>query len=366
MPPAPPQIFISYAKEDGAAAARLSETLKVAGFQTWLDQEKLLPGQHWSHEIKTAIKSCDFFIALLSSRSLTKRGFVQREFRQALDVIEELPEFERFLFPVRLDECSPENEVFQGIQRVDLFPQWEVGVNRLIQALRQGKKYQPTVEPAAFEARTSPEAPGQKAPSSVSLIEQLGLPAAVIQDLLGINRLSRRRYRRGCVLGATLLGLTMTAIGIAQSTGFDTDNTDSPGGIAFMAAGSLAIITAGYFFISSFSRWRISYKVRRRIVAHNEVASTFLKQEHPWKFRFLLGAWYFRALFLLLQAVTAIFIALLLLLLFVSVLGLVKGDWTALVLLAVASGALFGLLWPVIRFMKTWSTAQRMAGVVEE
>jgi hypothetical protein len=72
-------VFISYAREDAAAAFRLSEALKEAGVETWFDQERIVGGQNWPMETRRAIRQCDFFVALLSSRSLSKRGFVQRE-----------------------------------------------------------------------------------------------------------------------------------------------------------------------------------------------------------------------------------------------------------------------------------------------
>src|SRR5580704_14469909 len=48
-------IFISYAKEDRTYAEKLCRALKLAGFDAWLDIEKLLPGQKWRTEIVQAI-----------------------------------------------------------------------------------------------------------------------------------------------------------------------------------------------------------------------------------------------------------------------------------------------------------------------
>ena len=356
-----PHVFISYAREDAGAAGRLSETLKVAGIQTWFDQEKLLPGQHWSHEIRTAIKNCDFFIALLSSRSLTKRGFVQREFKQALDVIQELPEFEQFLIPVRLDECHPENETFQGIQWVDLFPQWEVGVNRLILALRLSKRPRVQTSPEGIH-EAHHRSPGDQ---TISLVDQLGLPPSVIKEFLGINQMSRKRYRRDFLVGFLVFTATVASVIAAQTFGFDLDNSESAGGLAATAMGSLAVVTGSYFLISGFSRWRVSYKVRKQVVAYNEVAISYLREGHPWVYRCLFGAWHFKTLFALIRFVVGFVAAILLLLFIVSVYSITQGDIFGAVVLAVSSSSLFGLTWPLIRFVKAWSTSQRMAGVIE-
>jgi hypothetical protein len=79
-------VFISYAREDSDAARRVYNDLRVAGLNPWLDKESLLPGQSWENEIRKAIKKSRYFIALFSSRSVGKRGFVQKEFKFALAV----------------------------------------------------------------------------------------------------------------------------------------------------------------------------------------------------------------------------------------------------------------------------------------
>ena len=101
------RIFICYAQEDENAARKLFSNLRAEGLNPWLDKESLLPGQNWRLAIQQAIRESSYFLALLSSRSVTKRGFVQKEIREALDVMSELPEGEIFLIPVRLDDCRP-------------------------------------------------------------------------------------------------------------------------------------------------------------------------------------------------------------------------------------------------------------------
>jgi len=80
----PSKVFISYAREDLPAARRLFGDLAAIGVQPWLDQECLLPGQHWEREIHTALRGADFAVVLLSTRQVEKRGYVQREIRKAL------------------------------------------------------------------------------------------------------------------------------------------------------------------------------------------------------------------------------------------------------------------------------------------
>jgi len=73
----------------------------------WLDTESLLPGDRWKDKIQDAIENSNYFIAMLSTRSVNKKGFVQKELKTALEVLDLFPSSERFILPVRLDDCKP-------------------------------------------------------------------------------------------------------------------------------------------------------------------------------------------------------------------------------------------------------------------
>ena len=87
-----PRVFISYAHEDKVAAEKLYLDLRKYDINAWIDSEYLLPGQKWKTEIKQAIRESRFFIALLSENSIRKRGFVQSELAEALEILREFPE----------------------------------------------------------------------------------------------------------------------------------------------------------------------------------------------------------------------------------------------------------------------------------
>ena len=134
------RIFVCYAREDENAARKLCSNLKAEGLNPWLDKESLLPGQNWRLAIQQAIRESSYFLALLSSRSVTKRGFVQREIREALEVMSELPEGEIFLIPVRLDDCKPSHQMLCNLQWVDMFPSWLTGLDRLLKVIHESKE----------------------------------------------------------------------------------------------------------------------------------------------------------------------------------------------------------------------------------
>ena len=100
------QIFLAHASEDKPAVLALHERLKQAGYKPWLDKKDLIPGQNWRSVIPKAIADSQLFIACLSQRSIAKQGFVQREFKMALNQYADRPPNSIYLIPLRLDECE--------------------------------------------------------------------------------------------------------------------------------------------------------------------------------------------------------------------------------------------------------------------
>ncbi|MFM7716136.1 MAG: toll/interleukin-1 receptor domain-containing protein, partial [Microcystis sp.] len=79
------QIFLAHASEDKPAVLALYNRLKQAGYKPWLDIKELIPGQNWLSVILKAIADSQLLIACLSQRSIAEQGFVQREFKMALN-----------------------------------------------------------------------------------------------------------------------------------------------------------------------------------------------------------------------------------------------------------------------------------------
>lgn len=135
--PRAPQVFLAYVKEDQRAVEGLYESLRHAGFSPWMDIRKLLPGQNWPRAIEAAIETSDFFIACFSRNSVNKWGGFQAEIRYALDCARRLPLDEIFLIPLRLDACRVPRSIQRELQYIDLFPDWDRGVERLVRMMRR-------------------------------------------------------------------------------------------------------------------------------------------------------------------------------------------------------------------------------------
>lgn len=125
------RVFISYGRENASAAMSIFTELKKEGHQPWLDTECLVAGQKWKPAILQAIKNSNFFLLLISSSSVTRRGFINREIKEALEILAEFPEDKPFIIPVRLDNCNSTQLEINELQRVDMFPSWEEGIRQI-------------------------------------------------------------------------------------------------------------------------------------------------------------------------------------------------------------------------------------------
>lgn len=136
VPQTKPRVFIAYVEEDLRAAKTLYRAFEQHGFLPWLDKKQLMPGQNWPRAIETAIQTSDYFVACFSRRASSKRGSFQSELRYALACAARVPLDEIFFIPIRLDACAIPARISRRIHYVDLFPDWETGVKRVIAVMK--------------------------------------------------------------------------------------------------------------------------------------------------------------------------------------------------------------------------------------
>jgi hypothetical protein len=135
-----PRVFLAHAEEDRANVRTIHDALHSAGFEPWMDVCNLLPGQNWPLAIERAIETSDFFLACFSQRSSSKRGFFQSELRFALDLANKVPLDQVFLVPLRLDQCEVPLHISRKTQYVDLFPDWERGMEQVVSMMREQER----------------------------------------------------------------------------------------------------------------------------------------------------------------------------------------------------------------------------------
>jgi hypothetical protein len=130
----PLRVFLCHASQDKPAVRVLYQRLRTEGYKPWLDEEDLLPGQDWEQAIARAVRDADVVLVCLSQASIGKRGYVQKEIKDALDVADLQPEGTIFIVPVKLEECKVPDRLSR-CHWVDYFE--ERGHERLARALQE-------------------------------------------------------------------------------------------------------------------------------------------------------------------------------------------------------------------------------------
>lgn len=142
-------IFISYAREDEASAHELYLALMADALDPWMDKPPgqyrplgLLPGENWRLRLETEVRDASRMILLLSETSIAKVGFVQNEFRLALEIMNSMPAGARFAVPLLIENCQPPPLVVGAIALADL--NWivlsDVGIPMFVEMLKADMK----------------------------------------------------------------------------------------------------------------------------------------------------------------------------------------------------------------------------------
>jgi hypothetical protein len=100
------RVFLCHAHEDKDHVRSLHTWLTSIGYEPWLDEVNLVPGQRWRDVIPERIRESDAFLACLSTKAITKTGYIQKEIRLALEFLEEMPAGHIFFIPACLEPCD--------------------------------------------------------------------------------------------------------------------------------------------------------------------------------------------------------------------------------------------------------------------
>lgn len=135
-----PFVFIAYAQQDRDAVSKIAALLRKAGYEPWIDSEQILPGQSWELEIEKAIRSSSFFLACLSCHSVSSSGFMHRELKLGLRILDEQPEGRIYLIPILIDDCQLPAR-FRELSATTMFsPHWgKQLIDSLVVGARQRK-----------------------------------------------------------------------------------------------------------------------------------------------------------------------------------------------------------------------------------
>jgi len=99
-----PAVFISYASQDAATAARICNALRQAGVVVWFDQSELRGGDVWDQRIRREIRDCTLFMPIISSNTASRNeGYFRLEWDLADQRSHMMARDRAFIVPVCLD-----------------------------------------------------------------------------------------------------------------------------------------------------------------------------------------------------------------------------------------------------------------------
>lgn len=128
------RIFLCHAHEDKGYVLNIYDQLVKLGFDPWLDQKDILPGELWDNVTKIALQNSRIIILFFSNVSIQKKGYVQKEFKLAWEILQETPENQIYVIPVKIDDCVIPYS-YQHIQHVNLYEKG--GFQKVITVLEQ-------------------------------------------------------------------------------------------------------------------------------------------------------------------------------------------------------------------------------------
>ena len=124
LSPTPPAgaVFLSYASQDAPVVLGIAEALRAEGVEVWFDQNELVGGDAWDAKIRGQIKGCALFVPVISATTQARQeGYFRREWKLAVDRMQDMDEGVPFLLPIALDGVN-ENGAF--VPEVFLKVQW--------------------------------------------------------------------------------------------------------------------------------------------------------------------------------------------------------------------------------------------------
>jgi len=125
----PQEAFLSHSDSDRGFVEQLANVLRHHGVPVWYSRTNIVGAQQWQDEIGAALGRCDWFLLVLSPRSLESM-WVKRE----LSYVLQQPRFENKIAPILYESCD-----FEGLpwvlpiyQLVDFTQSPEAGYRDLL------------------------------------------------------------------------------------------------------------------------------------------------------------------------------------------------------------------------------------------
>jgi|GEM_PF-6711624 len=129
-------IFLSYPREDATKADAVYEALvRVPGANVWYDRKSLRGGDDWRNAVSYSIAAADCFVLLWSSSANRPDKFIHTEISLAFSQVDCGDKEGNFFIPARLDNSLPSIPRANERHFVDLFLDWDIGIQNLIKSI---------------------------------------------------------------------------------------------------------------------------------------------------------------------------------------------------------------------------------------
>jgi len=152
-------VFISYGKEDLAKAIRLKKDLSSCSFNTWLDEDDLLPGEVWDYVIPREVARSRWVVVLITRRTFKRQdAYRHKEIAVAVEAALRRPYNARYLIPCLLEKVTVDHPQLARLHFLKLYPSWKKGVEDLVAALSPRRKPRGGSPAASRRSRPKPQA----------------------------------------------------------------------------------------------------------------------------------------------------------------------------------------------------------------
>lgn len=125
------KVFISHSHQDNKYTDLISDALKKAGHEVWVDSLNLKLGDNFISKINDALKESDAFIIIVSENSI-RSEYVSKEISTI--ALREISDKKTRIIPVLIDKSTVPQYLAQYLY-VDLSQDLDSGLGRIIQAL---------------------------------------------------------------------------------------------------------------------------------------------------------------------------------------------------------------------------------------
>ena len=132
--PVPKKLFLSHASADRRFIKKLTAFLTERKIPFWYSKRNLVGAQQWHDEIGKALKSCDWFLVVISPAAVRSK-WVKREVMYALNE----DRYENRIIPLLYKPCDAEalSWTLASLQRVDFSKDFDQSCRELIKIWRR-------------------------------------------------------------------------------------------------------------------------------------------------------------------------------------------------------------------------------------